>query len=77
MPFPRWEAKLQALDLGADYELHSWDDTRNGGNTRRMSGKALTADGFALPIAKKPGAALFTYRRIDLTEKTATCKRTD
>ena len=58
-PFPHWEAKLQALEHGAAYELHSWDDS----STRRMSGQTLMKDGFAVVIGDKPGSALFTYRR--------------
>jgi len=59
-PFPEWEAKLQALDPEAEYELYSWDDR----SIRRMSGKHLMAEGYAVTIADKPGSALFTYRRV-------------
>jgi alpha-galactosidase len=59
-PFPRWEAKLQALDPGADYDLFSWDDR----STRRMTGKQLIVEGFAVSIDDKPGSALFTYKRV-------------
>ena len=59
-PFPRWEAKLQALDPKADYDLFSWDN----GSTQRMAGRQLVAEGFAVTIADKPGSALFTYKRV-------------
>jgi len=55
-PFPRWEAKLQALDPKADYDLYSWDDR----SIQRTTGQQLVAEGFAVTIADKPGSALFT-----------------
>jgi alpha-galactosidase len=59
-PFPRWEAKLQALDPEANYDLCSWDDR----STRRVSGKQLMTKGFDVTIGEKPGSALFTYQRV-------------
>jgi len=59
-PFPCWEAKLQALDPEADYELLSWDDR----STQRVSGKQLVEDGFDVTITSGPGSALFTYKRV-------------
>jgi len=59
-PFPQWEAKLQGLDPDADYELLSWDDA----SIRRMTGKTLMFDSLIVTIDGKPGAALYTYRRI-------------
>lgn len=59
-PFPSWEAKLMALEPGADYELRSWNDQ----SLRRMSGKALVAHGFAVTLDDKPASALFTYKRL-------------
>ena len=59
-PFPCWEAKLQALDPEAEYELYSWDDHR----TQRMTGEQLVAEGFTVTIDDKPGSALFTYKRV-------------
>jgi hypothetical protein len=59
-PFPHWEAKLQALDPGADYDLFSWDD----GSTQRRTGRQLVTEGFTVTIADKPGSALFTYKRV-------------
>jgi len=44
---------------GAKYDLFSGDD----GSTRRMTGKQLIVEGFAVSIDEKPGSALFTYRR--------------
>ena len=62
-PFPRWEAKLQALDPEADYDLFSWDDR----STRRMTGEQLMMKGFDVTIGEKPGSALFTYKRVCVT----------
>jgi len=59
-PFARWEAKLQALELEADYDLVSWDDR----STRRMTGAQLMTEGFGVTIDEKPGSALFTYQRV-------------
>jgi alpha-galactosidase len=59
-PFPHWEAKLRALDPEGDYDLFSWDDR----STQRMAGRQLTAEGFGVTIADKPGSALFTYKRV-------------
>jgi alpha-galactosidase len=59
-PFPRWEAKLQGLEPEADYDLFSWDDR----STRRMTGKQLIVEGFAVSIDNKPGSALFTYKHV-------------
>ena len=50
-PFAHWEAKLQALDPDADYDLFSWD----GRGTQRMTGRQLLAEGFAVAIMDKPG----------------------
>jgi len=58
--FSRWEAKLEALDPDAAYDLYSWDDQC----TRRISGSALRVDGFTVAIEEKPGTALFTYKRV-------------
>ncbi|MCO6452781.1 MAG: alpha-galactosidase [Caldilineales bacterium] len=59
-PFPFWEAKLQGLDMDADYELLSWDDK----SIQRLTGRALMTDGLVVTINEKPGTALFTYRRV-------------
>jgi alpha-galactosidase len=58
-PFPQWEARLQALQPEAHYELRSWDDHR----TLFSTGRALMTAGFVVPIKKGPGSALFTYKR--------------
>jgi alpha-galactosidase len=59
-PFPSWEAKLQGLNAEGDYELRSWDDD----STRCVSGRELMSDGLVVTLDEKPGAALFTYRRL-------------
>ncbi len=59
-PFSRWEARLQALDPHANYELYSWDDR----STRQMTGRALVTNGFVVTLTEKPDAALFTYKRV-------------
>jgi alpha-galactosidase len=59
-PFPRWEAKLQALDPETDYDLFSWDDR----STQRVTGTQLMTKGFDVTIGEKPGSALFTYKRV-------------
>jgi alpha-galactosidase len=58
-PFPCWQAKLQALDPDAEYELYSHDDH----STRSVSGRRLMEEGFPVSIDEKPGSVLFTYRR--------------
>jgi alpha-galactosidase len=58
-PFALWVAAPRALEAEAEYELTSWD----GDGSRRMSGRELMTDGFAVTIAGKPGSALFTYKR--------------
>jgi len=40
--------------------LLSWDDA----SIRRMTGKTLMFDSLIVTIDGKPGAALYTYRRI-------------
>jgi alpha-galactosidase len=59
-PFASWQAKLQALDPQADYELYSWDDHR----TRRVSGQALLTEGLPLATDEQPGSVLFVYKRV-------------
>jgi len=58
-PFPCWQAKLQALDPEAEYELYSWDDN----STRRVYGKALMTEGIGITIEEKPGSVLLVYKR--------------
>jgi alpha-galactosidase len=59
-PFATWEAQLEALEAAAEYEVTAWDEQR----TWRASGRQLMSEGFAVTIREKPGAALFTYRRV-------------
>jgi alpha-galactosidase len=59
-PFPLWEARLQALEPEAHYEVFSWD----GQSTQRMTGRQLADEGVAVSITDRPGSALFTYRRV-------------
>jgi alpha-galactosidase len=59
-PFAQWEAKLQALEPAAEYDLYA----RDAQTTRRLTGAQLMAEGFGVTIGEKPGSALFTYKRV-------------
>ena len=59
-PFPRYEARLEALDPVAEYEVTS----RDGWPAITASGQALMFDGFVINIDGRPGSALFEYRKL-------------
>ena len=59
-PFVGLDAKLQALDRDAVYEIQSFD----GDEIRRASGSELLEHGLPISINEMPGSAVFIYRRL-------------
>lgn len=59
-PFVGLDAKLQALDRDAVYEIRSFD----GDEIRRASGSELLEYGLPISIKEMPGSAVFVYRRV-------------
>jgi len=65
-PFAEWQATLQGLVSEGTYLLTAWDTPAASDSDRswQSSGKELMTAGFPVAIGERPGAALFTYRRV-------------
>ena len=51
---------LRGIDIGADYEFICCDS----GETRRVSGRDLSKQGFEIELDKKYSSTLIKYRRV-------------
>ena len=61
-PYVSAQFKLKALDANAAYNVSDFDT----GQTRRMTGRELLSDGLTMTISNQPGAALFTYEKVEV-----------
>ncbi len=61
-PYVSAQFKLKALDANAAYNVSDFDT----GQTRQMTGRELLSDGLTMIISNQPGAALFTYEKVEV-----------
>ena len=61
-PYVSAQFKLYALESHAVYSVSDCDT----GKTKHLTGRELKNDGLTITISDQPGAALFTYEKVEV-----------